>query len=215
LLATVICWLIFIILLGQMSRSLFLSNNMALKMPPTNFIGQSQMEKTVIVLDNNGTLSTRESDSMITSVQPSTEQLHPQQSISVPLSGDGNLPEFCVDYKGDDPENARNWSVWYQMYAIVAITYTAWATVLYSTCYSSGIPGMMAELGIASETIANLGISLYLVGWSIGSLVLAPLSETFGRRPVYIVSLLVFVGLIPACALANSFAATLTVRVLG
>ncbi|GLB19326.1 hypothetical protein AtubIFM61612_009233 [Aspergillus tubingensis] len=151
---------------------------------------------------------------------PTGEATPPSQAASsaylVPNNESSrHIPEFCVDFRDDDPENPKNWKTWYQVCAIMAITYTAWATVLYSTCYSSGITGMMVELGIASETVANLGISLYLIGWSVGALVLAPLSETFGRRPVYFVSLLVYVGLIPAAAMANSFAVVLVARVLG
>ncbi|OJZ86816.1 hypothetical protein ASPFODRAFT_717179 [Aspergillus luchuensis CBS 106.47] len=151
---------------------------------------------------------------------PTDEATPPSQAASsaylVPNNESSwHIPEFCVDFCDDDPENPKNWKTWYQVCAIMAITYTAWATVLYSTCYSSGITGMMVELGIASETVANLGISLYLIGWSVGALVLAPLSETFGRRPVYFVSLLVYVGLIPAAAMADSFAVVLVARVLG
>lgn len=165
-----------------------------------------------------GTLSAKSSCDTIPTVHCSIEKLLIQESS--PTSPDGVLcekyvPEFCVAFTKNDPENAQNWSKWYQGYAVVAITYSAWATVLYSTCYSSGIPDMMADLNIASETVANLGISLYLLGWSIGSLLLAPLGETVGRRPVYIAALSVFIGLVPAAALANSFAVILVVRVLG
>ncbi|PWY92196.1 MFS general substrate transporter [Aspergillus heteromorphus CBS 117.55] len=156
---------------------------------------------------------------MVSSITSGSIEDPPTEKRSTPdnvqVKPPNNTAGFCVDFQEYDPENPRNWSTWYQMFAITAITYCAWATVLYSTCFSSGITGMMEELGIGSKTLANLGISVYLVGWSVGSLVLAPLSETFGRRPVYIVSLLAFVGFIPGVALANSFALVLIVRVLG
>jgi hypothetical protein len=168
--------------------------------------------------DELGRLSTKTSYETLPSVHCSTEQLLGQEtgpSSPDSLFCDKYIPEFCVAFTEHDPENAQNWSIWYQVYAVVAITYSAWATVLYSTCYSSGIPDMMADLKIPDETVANLGISLYLLGWSIGSLVLAPLGETVGRRPVYTMALLLFIGLIPAAALANSFVVILIVRVLG
>ncbi|CRG92655.1 Cycloheximide resistance protein [Talaromyces islandicus] len=177
-----------------------------------------QTETLAELEDELGRLSTKPSYDIIPSVHCSTEQLLKQETIpSSPdsLSYDKYMPEFCVVFTEHDPENAQNWSTWYQVYAVVAITYSAWATVLYSTCYSSGIPDMMADLKIPNETVANLGISLYLLGWSIGSLVLAPLGETVGRRPVYTMALLLFIGLIPAAALANSFVVILIVRVLG
>lgn len=165
-------------------------------------------------------LPTKSSCDTIPSVYCSTEELLGRGQEIVPsspdsLSGEKYSPKFCVTFAENDPENAQNWSIWYQGYAVIAITYSAWATVLYSTCYSSGIPDMMADLGIADETVANLGISLYLLGWSIGSLILAPLGETVGRRPVYLTALSIFIGLIPAAALASSFGVILVVRILG
>lgn len=180
--------------------------------------GIQQMETLAEPDDELGPLSTKTSCDTIPSVHRSTEQLLDHETLpSSPdsLSCDKDMTEFCVSFTTNDPENAQNWGIWYQVYAVIAITYSAWATVLYSTCYSSGIPDMMVDLKIANETVANLGISLYLLGWSIGSLVLAPLGETVGRRPVYITALLLFIGLIPAAALANSFVVILIVRVLG
>jgi MFS family permease len=45
--------------------------------------------------------------------------------------------------------------------------------------------------------------------------VLAPLSEMYGRRPVYIGSILVFLLLVLPCALATSLTEILVVRFFG
>ena len=71
---------------------------------------------------------------------------------------------------------------------------------------------MKREFGIESPTIITLGMTTYMMGLATGPLVLAPMSELYGRRPVYLISLFLFlVFLLPAC-LAKNFATVLVVR---
>lgn len=86
---------------------------------------------------------------------------------------------------------------------------------MYSTSYSSGIPGMMADFNISNKTIVVLGMTTYLCALAVGSLFLAPLSEMFGRRPIYIVSLALFTVLVLPCALAKNLEAILVTRFFG
>ena len=67
--------------------------------------------------------------------------------------------------------------------------------VVYSTGYTTGLPQIVSEFH-TSEPIATLGVTTYLLGLAIGSLFQAPISEIYGRRPVYIVSMLLFVLLV-------------------
>lgn len=54
-----------------------------------------------------------------------------------------------------------------------------------------------------------------VIGIAIGSLILAPISEMYGRRPVYIASLLFFIILIIPCGLATSLPEVVITRFLG
>lgn len=96
-----------------------------------------------------------------------------------------------------------------------AVSFSTWVVVLYSTSYTSGMPGMMKEFNETSEPVATLGITMYLVGLAVGSLILAPLSEIYGRRPVYIGSLLFYTLMVLPCALATSLSEILVVRFFG
>jgi len=71
---------------------------------------------------------------------------------------------------------------------------------------------MMRDLHISNETVAILGLTTYLLGLAVGAVICAPLSEMFGRRPVYLVSLSIFFVLIMPCALAKNIATILAVR---
>lgn len=70
----------------------------------------------------------------------------------------------------------------------------------------------MNAYGVTSTSVATLGLITYLLGLAIGSVIVAPLSELYGRRVVYIVCMVVFVLLIMPCGFAKSLAVILVVR---
>lgn len=60
-----------------------------------------------------------------------------------------------------------------------------------------------------------LGLTTYLTGLALGSVILAPLSEMYGRRPVYLIAVAMFVLLILPSALAQNLSTILAVRFFG
>jgi hypothetical protein len=122
---------------------------------------------------------------------------------------------FEVDFTADDPDDPHNWPVWYRAMILGFVSFATWTTVLYSTSYTSGMPGMMEEFNQSSETVATLGVTTYMIGLATGSLILAPVSEIYGREPVYIASLLFFCLMTLPCALATRLSEIQGVRFLG
>jgi hypothetical protein len=125
------------------------------------------------------------------------------------------IPSFEVDFGADDLDDPKNWPMWYKGLTIGAVSYSTWTVVLYSTSYTTSMPGMMKDFNVSSEPVATLGVTMYLVGLAVGSLILAPLSEIYGRRPVYIGSLCCFSLMVLPCALAKSLPEVLIFRFLG
>ncbi|KAH7015164.1 major facilitator superfamily domain-containing protein [Ilyonectria destructans] len=123
-------------------------------------------------------------------------------------------PDFEVIFEEGDPENPRNWPFWYRAWITVSVSYSTWVIVLYSTCYTASLPGLIDEFG-STTTTATLGLSTYLLGLATGSLVVAPMSELFGRRPVYMICLVLWCILVIPCALATSLTEILVVRFVG
>jgi len=63
-----------------------------------------------------------------------------------------------------------------------------------------------------SREVATLGLSLFVIGLACGPLVLAPLSEFYGRRPIYLVAFAAyFIWIIP-CAVAKNIQTLLISR---
>lgn len=126
-------------------------------------------------------------------------------------------PDFEVtfDNENPDPTNPREWPLWYRMWTLFVVSYSTWVIVLYSTSYTATIRGLEAEFHEPSDTITTLGVTTYLLGLAAGSLVCAPMSELFGRRPVYIVCLAISTVLILPCAMATSLTEIIVVRFFG
>lgn len=82
---------------------------------------------------------------------------------------------------------------------------------LSSTSYSVSIPGLQDDFHITKIT-GLLGITTYLLGLAVGSVFLAPLSETLGRRPVYLMSAGLFTIFVLPCALARNIETILISR---
>jgi MFS family permease len=59
-------------------------------------------------------------------------------------------------------------------------------TCLCAGGWSSGASYAAEEFGVSAE-VATLGLSMYVLGFAFGPLLLAPLSEHYGRSPVYFI----------------------------
>lgn len=124
-------------------------------------------------------------------------------------------PTFEVDFAEGDPDDPRNWSLWYKGFVLFSVSFGTLVVVLYSTSYTAAIPAMQEQFHISSEAVTTLGVTTYLLGLAIGSLILAPISETYGRKPVYVISMFFFVVLVIPCALATSMSEIIVVRFFG
>ncbi|KAL5444090.1 hypothetical protein PMIN07_010435 [Paraphaeosphaeria minitans] len=85
---------------------------------------------------------------------------------------------------------------------------------LASSFFAPGVPQVMATFGVESNILAALVVSIYLLGFAIGPLIIAPLSEMYGRFMIYNVCNVFFVIFTVACALSNSMGMLIAFRVL-
>ena len=72
-------------------------------------------------------------------------------------------PAFEVDFADNDSGNPQNWSLWYKSLVIGVMSYSTACVVLYSTSFTSGVPGLQEAFGI-SETLGILGLTTYMLG---------------------------------------------------
>lgn len=83
-------------------------------------------------------------------------------------------------------------------------------------CYAAGsydaASGQISTKWGVSQTATYLGITTFTVGFGVAPMVLAPFSEINGRKPVFIVTGILFVVSQLACAVTRSFSGLLVAR---
>jgi DHA1 family bicyclomycin/chloramphenicol resistance-like MFS transporter len=74
------------------------------------------------------------------------------------------------------------------------------------------LPAIGQALGILTENERQLVVSFYMLGFGTTQLIYGPLSDRYGRKPVLLVSLILYIGFAIACAGAASFTLLLAAR---
>ncbi|HMG47561.1 MAG TPA: multidrug effflux MFS transporter [Allosphingosinicella sp.] len=74
------------------------------------------------------------------------------------------------------------------------------------------LPAIGRALGAATDNQRQLVISMYMLGFGTTQLIYGPLADRYGRRPVLIVSLILYIAGAIACGLAASFTLLLVSR---
>ena len=80
--------------------------------------------------------------------------------------------------------------------------------------FAPGVPLVEKTFQFTNSNMATFVVSIFLLGFAVGPLVIAPLSETYGRQPVYIISMFLFVICQLACALSTNVGMLLAFRFL-
>ena len=74
------------------------------------------------------------------------------------------------------------------------------------------LPAIGSDLAVLDDNQRQLVVSLYVLGFGSSQLLYGPLSDRYGRKPVLIVGLVLYVGFALLCAAAASFTLLLAAR---
>ena len=96
--------------------------------------------------------------------------------------------------------------------AVLVVALTALGP-LSTDFYLPALPAIARALDTDSAGV-QLTLSVYLLGFGAGQLLVGPLSDRFGRRPVMLWGMLVFLLASVVCALADSIATLVAARLL-
>lgn len=80
--------------------------------------------------------------------------------------------------------------------------------------FAPAASSLAAEFNITDATIASLTVSIYMLGFAIGPMLIAPLSELYGRLIIYHVCNGLYICLTVACALGQNTGMFLAFRFL-
>ncbi|KAK7408446.1 hypothetical protein QQX98_009373 [Neonectria punicea] len=124
---------------------------------------------------------------------------------------------FKVGWKepsDQDPENPMNWSTGRKWSIIGILSFITFLTPLASSMMAPGVPDIMADFNTTNDEVATFMVSVFVLGFAFGPLLMAPMSELYGRTPVYHVSNSLFVVFSIGCALSQNPAMLMAFRFL-
>lgn len=80
--------------------------------------------------------------------------------------------------------------------------------------FAPGVPNVMLDFKSSNESLAAFVVSVYLLGYCFGPLAIAPLSEMYGRQPLYTLCNILYTIFNVACAVAPDMASLIVFRFL-
>ncbi|KZL83104.1 major facilitator superfamily transporter [Colletotrichum incanum] len=121
--------------------------------------------------------------------------------------------EVGFDGGDSDPMSPRSMSKFKKWLVVSIVSCASFCVTAASSIYTSTYSQMDAEFG-NSRIVATIGLSTFVLGISLGPMFLSPLSEFYGRRPIYIVSWTMYVIWIIPSAVAKNIATMIIARFL-
>jgi hypothetical protein len=112
--------------------------------------------------------------------------LEKQETIQNQSANDANMDTSGTSVVAweDDPHNPWNWPTGKKVLQVVMLASSGFLASLGTSIMSPARTALMAEFNV-SGTVALLPLTLYVVALGFGPVVGGPLSETWGRYPVY------------------------------
>lgn len=173
----------------------------------------------VVTLNSSGMMSSQASQKSQNPAPSLDQDLEKAESCTaIPAVDQSQSPDeddSLVWWDGpDDPANPQNWSTrkkWLNIGLCSAITFV---TPLASSMFAPGVPEVLETFNSSSRLLSSFVVSVFVLGFAIGPLIIAPLSEIYGRVPLYHVGNVGFFIFTIACAVADSMGMLIAFRLL-
>ncbi|RDA83480.1 hypothetical protein CP532_7041 [Ophiocordyceps camponoti-leonardi (nom. inval.)] len=118
---------------------------------------------------------------------------------------------FIVDFLPIDARNPMTFKRPFKWLITWLAAFSTLAVSFASSAYSGGAGYIRAEFDVSSEVVI-LGVSMFVLGFAIGPLIWAPLSELYGRQRVFFVTYMGLTAFNAAAAGAPSMPALIVLR---
>jgi MFS family permease len=70
--------------------------------------------------------------------------------------------------------------------------------------FAPGVPQVLRDFRSTDKLLGSFVVSVYVLGYATGPLVVAPCSEAYGRLPVYHIGNVLFIVFTVACAVSSN-----------
>ncbi|CCH60790.1 hypothetical protein TBLA_0D02900 [Henningerozyma blattae CBS 6284] len=132
------------------------------------------------------------------------------------LESQGELNEIdpeieFVTFVTNDPENPHNWPLWLRWVYTITLSMLVICVAYGSSCITGGLFTVQEKFHVGS-VVSILSCSLMVLGFSFGPLIWSPMSDIYGRRLTYFVSMGLYVIFNIPCAIPNNIATLMICR---
>ncbi|KAE8146764.1 FAD binding domain-containing protein [Aspergillus avenaceus] len=114
----------------------------------------------------------------------------------------------------NDPDNPKNWPQKRKWSTVLLVSCFTFMSPVMSSMIAPALQAMKSDFGIQSEVVSQLMLSIFVLAYAVGPLVLGPLSEIYGRVIVLQLANLFFLVFNIACGLSHSAAQMIAFRFL-
>ncbi|PNP60649.1 hypothetical protein FNYG_14625 [Fusarium nygamai] len=118
---------------------------------------------------------------------------------------------YLVEFLPNDSRNALNFSRSKKWLITILQAIATLAVTFASTAYSGGLSSILMHFHFSTE-VAILGVSMFVLGFAVGPLLWAPLSELYGRQIPFFVSFMALTAFNAGAAGAPTMAALIVLR---
>jgi len=126
-------------------------------------------------------------------------------------------PELITWNGTEDPEDPRNWSASLKIFLLGFVSLYALVAPMSSSILSPAMSEISVAFGITSEVVQAMVVSIQILAWAFGPLIIAPLSEydNIGRKLVLDVSCWMSLFFNLGCAFSQNTAQMMVCRFIG
>ena len=165
------------------ARSDYQTHSMAVPEPPS----QVYLDPDKMASDSDSLSSSVSSP--VVSIHQSEGELEKATTHHTTHSAHSGAPQQRIttaqDWSGlDDPGNPINWALSKKAYHVAMLGSQCFTTTFGSSVISPSLKDIAKQFDV-STTASILPLTLYVLGLAFGPMISAPISETFGRRVVY------------------------------
>ncbi|PNY24112.1 MFS-type transporter [Tolypocladium capitatum] len=118
---------------------------------------------------------------------------------------------YLVDFLPSDPRNPMTFSRTLKWLVTLLAAVSTLAVSFASSAYSGGLFNIMRDFDVSTE-VAVIGVSMFVLGFAVGPLIWAPLSELYGRQKLFFFTYLALAAFGAGAAVAPNMAALIVLR---
>ena len=112
----------------------------------------------------------------------------------------------------DDPENPKNWRTSRRWTLTVVNSLIMFVSPVSSSMVAPALERIRSDFALASALEAQMVLSVFVLASAVGPLIVSPLSEVYGRRPVLHAACAVYLVFNLACGFSRTGAQLLAFR---